>query len=533
MTPRHPIIYIRGYAMTVAERNETAADPFCGFNIGSTVFRAQPDKQASPLKFVFESPLVRLVTEYQYHHVYQNGQDIVDPDWESPRDENGDPVNGISPASIIIHRYYDDGSEILGDGASRDVKVYAAKLNALILRVRQLVLAYVPKGGVAMEPDAFKCYLVAHSMGGLVARAFLQNTADNYQLAQKTVDKLFTFATPHNGIDVLGLNVPRWLTKQQMNTFNRVKMKNYLNLGALSEKFDGRVDLIPNSALASERIFCMVGTNRGDYEVGQGLTRAFVGHGSDGLVRIDNASLWGIDADDPDALPQQVATAYAFRAHSGMFGIVNSEEAYQNMVRFLFGDVRVDVWLDVDQVELPRELDGKQAISALYQFEFRASPLGKRWFLSRRASVEDSPAVRTHAQLTSGTQQERSIYLSSIFLSKRSKVDRSDRMLTYSMTIAAKVPDYQIDHKFWPDGHFEGADLFHGSARISVTPPDNDSGIGDWQVELRWLGELDAPKMETVNFQSAADRHVLLLPFASKRNPGLAGKVKLMLRPWS
>lgn len=255
MTPRHPIIYIRGYAMTVAERNETAADPFCGFNIGSTVFRAQPDRQASPLKFVFESPLVRLVTEYQYHHVYQNGQDIVDPDWESPRDENGDPVNGISPASIIIHRYYDDGSEILGDGASRDVKVYAAKLNALILRVRELVLAYVPKDGVAMEPDAFKCYLVAHSMGGLVARAFLQNTADNYQLAQKTVDKLFTFATSHNGIDMLGLNVPHWLTPLQMNTFNRAGMKDYLNLGAPSEKFDGRVDLIPNSALASERIF--------------------------------------------------------------------------------------------------------------------------------------------------------------------------------------------------------------------------------------------------------------------------------------
>jgi hypothetical protein len=42
MTPRHPIIYIRGYAMTVAKRNETAADPFCGFNVGSTVFRPQP-----------------------------------------------------------------------------------------------------------------------------------------------------------------------------------------------------------------------------------------------------------------------------------------------------------------------------------------------------------------------------------------------------------------------------------------------------------------------------------------------------------
>ena len=38
--PYYPIIYVRGYAMTEGERDETAADPFCGFNAGSTVYRA-------------------------------------------------------------------------------------------------------------------------------------------------------------------------------------------------------------------------------------------------------------------------------------------------------------------------------------------------------------------------------------------------------------------------------------------------------------------------------------------------------------
>jgi hypothetical protein len=33
-----PIIYVRGYAMTEQEQDETTADPFCGFNVGSTVF---------------------------------------------------------------------------------------------------------------------------------------------------------------------------------------------------------------------------------------------------------------------------------------------------------------------------------------------------------------------------------------------------------------------------------------------------------------------------------------------------------------
>jgi hypothetical protein len=28
----HPIIYVRGYAMSEGEIDETTADPFCGFN---------------------------------------------------------------------------------------------------------------------------------------------------------------------------------------------------------------------------------------------------------------------------------------------------------------------------------------------------------------------------------------------------------------------------------------------------------------------------------------------------------------------
>jgi hypothetical protein len=93
----------------------------------------------------------------------------------------------------------------------------------------------------------------------------------------------------------------------------------------------------------------MVGSNRGDYESAKGLARMFAGHGSDGLVRIENASLWTSDA---AGKTQPVATAYTYRSHSGFFGIVNSEEAYQNLVRFLFGDVRVDLWFDVDGVTL-------------------------------------------------------------------------------------------------------------------------------------------------------------------------------------
>jgi hypothetical protein len=34
--PYHPIIYVRGFAATQGEIEETVADPYMGFNIGST-----------------------------------------------------------------------------------------------------------------------------------------------------------------------------------------------------------------------------------------------------------------------------------------------------------------------------------------------------------------------------------------------------------------------------------------------------------------------------------------------------------------
>jgi hypothetical protein len=42
--PWHPIIYVRGYAMAQGEIDQTTADPFCGFNLGSTVYWVASDK---------------------------------------------------------------------------------------------------------------------------------------------------------------------------------------------------------------------------------------------------------------------------------------------------------------------------------------------------------------------------------------------------------------------------------------------------------------------------------------------------------
>ena len=100
-SPFHPIIYVRGYAMTADEIEATTADPFCGFNLGSTMYRATPDKKRPPRKFIFQSPVVRLASDFNYENIYQDGYDIMDDEWET--DATGQPTgNRLASRSIII-----------------------------------------------------------------------------------------------------------------------------------------------------------------------------------------------------------------------------------------------------------------------------------------------------------------------------------------------------------------------------------------------------------------------------------------------
>jgi hypothetical protein len=513
--PFHPIIYVRGYAMSTGEQDDTTADPFCGFNLGATVFRATPDKTAPAKKFIFESSVLRLISDFQYADVYENGLDIMDADWEGT----------IPQRSIVVYRYYDAASGLLGSGKTSPIEDFARGLSRLILRVRDLVCAH-PGSGVAA--DDFRCYLVAHSMGGLVCRAFLQNPALGDEQARRAVDKVFTYATPHNGIEMAGLNVPKWLGAADMANFNRDNMARYLDLDTQYRKTE-RVDWLPEKCFPSARFFCMIGTNRADYEVAMGLSRTFAGHGSDGLVKVDNASVWGVDAAGVVSAP--CATAYAYRSHSGYFGIVNSEEAYQNLTRFLFGDVRVDIWADVDTVLLPPEIQGKP-VDALYQFELLAAPRGKRWYLSRRMAEEDSVACRRQRDLVdAGNPGARSIFLSSVFLANRARVDTTRPTLAYALTLGVRVPDYEVEKKFWPDAHFEGGYLFRDTLIVELTPPQSG---GDWNAACGWQSSDRGRAVHALSPQALPGGKIeLLVPFDGAGAPGISGHLRFVVTAWN
>ena len=224
------------------------------------------------------------------------------------------------------------------------IEHFACGLDKLILRLRDKVCAN-PRNDVS--PADFRVHLVAHSMGGLVCRAFLQNK------------KLWLRTGPRGGGQAIYLchatqryrhancaQCSRWLSFGDANNFNREKMAQYLNLPKSED-----VSVVTN--FPAERIFNLVGTNARDYAVAGGLSAWAAGDASDGLVRIENAT-----THSPGANGWDVASPRAFvnRSHSGPYGVVNSEEGYQNLTRFLFGSLRVDAFLDVDDISLPAEV---------------------------------------------------------------------------------------------------------------------------------------------------------------------------------
>src|SRR5690606_7585068 len=103
-----------------------------------------------------------------------------------------------------------------------------------------------------------------------------------------------------------------------------------------------------------------------------------------------------------------------------------------NLTRFLFGNVRVDIFLDVDDIRLPEALQAvskKRDIDALYQIEIQAATRGKLWYLTRRTVEEDSVSCFTHAEW----KKERTHYLSTVFLADRGRVNKQRRSLAYQM----------------------------------------------------------------------------------------------------
>ena len=516
----HPIIYVRGFAATQGEIDETVADPYMGFNLGSAKTRTVWTGEVK--RFYFESPLVRLMADHDYDDVFVDGDDLL------AVQKTDRPV---AYRSIVIYRYYDDASKDFGTGEPKPIEEFAKGLSGLILRLRDRVLAN-PENKV--DPKDFRVYLVAHSMGGLICRAFLQNPENGDPEARAAVDKLFTYATPHNGIDLKVVrNIPGWLTFGDINNFNRERMARYLGL-----KQSDDVSIVEN--FPANRIFNLVGTNPRDYTAGGGLSSWAAGESSDGLVRLENAVTEGKDQNGKLLTSPR---AFVHRSHSGHYGIVNSEEGYQNLVRFLFGNVRVDGRLDVDDITLPIEVqkafeEGKE-IKASYQFEVAVSVRGYQWQLTRREVRENSAIFRTYNQLFPGKpggvrppDRSQSPHLFSAFLDQRKSVKKTGSV-SLSFDLKVLVPDYEVDGFLFLSRHYEGGYIYRGFIIVEAIP--DETALGGWRIKYGFQD--NNPGKATRNADTTAlpaeEGISFSIPIEQATRPGLKGALRIEARPWS
>ena len=451
--PFYPIIYVRGYAMTQDEIVQTTSTPFMGFEAGSTKIRQAHD--GSIVKFVFESPLVRLMKDYDYRDNYASGSERRD--------------NKLPARTIAIHRYYDPADPAFGNGKKPSIPDAAAALAQKILDLRDSIC-----GTSEAARRDFKVYLVAHSMGGLICRCLLQNKTVTTEEVRGMVDKVFTYATPHNGIELGGINVPNFLSLNDMNNFNRTNMAKYLGVAK------AKVNSLEGSGFPEERFFCLIGTNSRDYTVANGLSSFAVGPMSDGLVRIENAYV--------DRSPR----AFVNRSHSGHFGIVNSEEGYQNLVRFLFGDMSATARMEIKALPFPPEIEkarrnGKR-IASSYYIEATVAPRGAYTYdLTSRTQAHASAVRRDYAELFDKDGNlgaaARSPVLFSVFLDS-SKIE-TGKEVAFSIDLAVSNAGYEVDGALFLKSHIPGEYLFRNTLVLFAKRDETKQ----WKLRYVWADD--------------------------------------------
>jgi hypothetical protein len=496
---RFPVIYVRGFAGGSGAINSAVDDPFYGFSQGSVHVRA--DGHGQPQFHQFESPLLRLITDHRYEvPVYGDQRVFLD------RAADG----SVDAATVWIHRFYDVSASTFADRAAEFSLEEAAKD---LFRLIRLVL---------QKTGAPQVFLVAHSMGGLICRSVLQRVipeADARQdgtsdpaAATKYVSRVFTYATPHGGISfAVGFGLLERIRDatgfQGSDIFGPDRMYQYLTPGvsrreSAPESFVATT--MPQDGFPVDRLFCLVGSNPEDYDVASGLSSKAVGARSDGLVQIENAAV------------RDAHRAIVHRSHSGRYGIVNSEEGYQNLQRFLFGDLKVTVellGLDVgrnDPSDVEFQLDVGLAIRGLPVLVHEQTAEHYCPVLVERRAAHDS--VDTPKPLFT------------TFLSSKAPRPMNGLEVVPTLRHALKLRLLSIreaEGRFFFDDHLEQTEDWQDALLVDIEPGKSNSlprawatwksavstAVRDWQssdadaltdldpTPKRWYGEIAVPEI--------------------------------------
>jgi hypothetical protein len=495
---RLPIIYVRGYAGPTSGVDTQVDDPFYGFNNGATHVRVGGD--GDPMFYQFEGPMLRLMIDEGYQLLVHGNQHAFLQDA---------PVGSLPAATLWVYRFYDQAAttfvpqphqgvlQRLYTGLHRqvsapgfDIETAAAGLYDLIDLVRR------------KTRDADKVIIVAHSMGGLVARCMMQkicllpDTRDpdpgkhhDRRPAKDLISKFFTYGTPHGGIsfDIGALN---WAEEAfgpaGSDIFAPAKMYGYLTKDAAfgdvpARGSDWDPQVIPETIFRPEDVFCLIGTDPRDY----GLSRVVVGPKSDGLVRIEHAYVRGANR------------AYVHKSHSGSYGEVNSEEGYQNLRRFLFGRWKVEVAFDglpaypVNMEQLP-----ETERWPVWQADMRLAVRGLPVVMSEQQAAHWCPIQLNDELKRLGDSPDHPVPLVRTFLCQPAAGTEDDPdsrshggRARYSLALRV----YEVDERagsFRFAEHLEQVPDWSDSLIVDVGPNDTGTGLQAW---LAWNSQVGGP----------------------------------------
>ncbi|MGW6789154.1 esterase/lipase family protein [Streptomyces chartreusis] len=498
---RLPIVYVRGFAGGTRGIDKAVDDPFYGFNEGSVHVRVGANNQ--PLFHQFESPLLRLLREEGYELLVKGDQAA----YLAHHAE-------IPANTIWIHRFYDRSATTWG-GSPQEYRLENAAVDLLDLvdRLRE-------------KTGAPAVYLVAHSMGGLICRCLLQKVLpDRGRAAADCVAKFFTYGTPHGGItfDLGGGLLERMRDRigiQGADIFGPRRMYEFLTPQAQTDPdgppdgWDARPMPTGPGTLPLERVFCLVGTNPTDYDVALGLSSAAVGPHSDGLVQIERAYVPGAQR------------AYVHRSHSGRYGMVNSEEGYQNLRRFLFGDTRVEASL------VGHRLSGDDDL--VWQAETRLSVRGLSVPMHERFAAHWSPI-----QLVPPPDgQEASVPLATTFLNSGLRATEGEPMrFSLDLRLISLRETGGILNLF---DHLEQSADFADTLVIDVGTPEGDPEVEG--IRAAWNSEIEgairdhsAAATPRADEDPAPGRWVahIPLPAIAASLVGPDARIRLVATPWT
>ncbi|RUA22188.1 hypothetical protein DSL92_07260 [Billgrantia gudaonensis] len=164
----HPILYVRGFAMRDS-RSKTPFIPLHG--VQSQLVPGAAGAGGELHTLLFESPVVRLMKDYGYRDIYQDGA----------------VHEGELPSrSLLIHRYYEDAAGRRRPRSSRRPTISRHGFCGCAIGYAATIPRRERRFGSIWWP----------SMGGLICRCLLQNEAVGDAEARACVDKVFTYGTP-------------------------------------------------------------------------------------------------------------------------------------------------------------------------------------------------------------------------------------------------------------------------------------------------------------------------------------------------